>query len=195
MSQTINIDLTPGLFMPTLYYSQGDIGRSYSINLTSRDGTPIPSSVTAVFEATKPSGFGFSESVTLTGSVVTFDTTETMTNESGRVPAQIRLTKSGVDIGTARFWWEGEAKPHPDGSTDGDADSKIPEMTLLVERIEDAADSIHNLSVDADTLGYNDLATASYDGGLNKITFGIPRGGAMAVSDTSSDGDIVITFS
>lgn len=195
MSQTINVDLTPGLFMPTLYYSQGDIGRPYTINITTSDGTPIPAGVTAKFEATKPSGFGFSETVTLTGSVITFNTTETMTNECGRVPAQIRLTKSGVDLGTARFWWDGEHKPHPDGTTDGDAESEIPTLTLLVERIEAAAASIHDLSVDATTLAYSASATAVYDAEDNEITFGIPRGGAMAVTDTDSDGNIVITFS
>lgn len=194
MSQTINLDLTPGLFMPTLYYSQGDVGREYTLNLSTRDGSDIPTGVTATLEFTKPSGFGVSEAVTISGSVVTFTTTETMTNENGKVDAQIRLTKSGIDIGTARFWWYGEKRPHPDGTTDGDAESEIPTLTLLVERIEAAADSIHDLSVEANTLAYSADATATYDSGTNKITFGIPRGGAMAVTDTDSDGNIVITF-
>lgn len=194
MSQTINVNLTPGLFMPTIYYSQGDVGREIKVNIATSDGTEIPSGATATFEAVKPSGLGFSETVTLSDSVVTITTTETMTNEYGRVPAQIRLTASGVDIGTASFWWDGERKAHPDGTIDGDSESLIPTLTLLVERIEAAAESIHDLSVEATTLDYNESATAVYDDQNNKITFGIPRGGEFAAADPNSDGNIILTF-
>ena len=168
MSQTINVNITPGLFMPTLFYSQGDIGRPFEIHLTTSDGTAIPTGVTAKFEATKPSGLGFSESVTISGSTVAFNTTETMTNEHGRVPAQIRLTKSGVDIGTARFWWEGEAKPHPEGTTDGDLDHILPKY----------------VSVAVTTLSAGQDATYSYNPTTNTATFGIPKGADGSLSSS-----------
>lgn len=194
MAQTINVNTTPGQSMPALYYSQGDIGRVFEIKLASSDGWTIPSGATVTMLATKPSGFGFSVAGTLTGNVASFTTTATMTNECGRFPAEIRIT-SGTDvIGTANFYLVGEPSPHPDGTTDGDAQSAIPALTVLVQRIEAAAASIHDLSVEATTLAYNADATATYDDESNKITFGIPRGGAMAVTDPDSDGNIVITF-
>ena len=194
MAQTINVNTTPGQFMPTLYYSQGDIGREFEIVLASSDGWSIPAGATVTMVATKPSGFGFSVAGTLTDNVASFTTTETMTNEHGRYPAEIRIT-SGTDvIGTANFYLSGEKDPHPEGTTDGDAESAIPILTVLVERIEAAAESIHDLSVEAETLDYDEDASASYDGTNNKLTFGIPRGGEMTVTDPNSDGNIIITF-
>lgn len=194
MSQTINIDLTPGLFMPTISYSQGDIGREIKINIQSSDGTEIPAGATVKMQATKPSGLGFSVSGTLTGNVATFVTTETMTNEWGRMPAELVLESGGVKIGTANFYWQGEKNPHPDGTTDGDSESLVPILTLLVERIEDAADSIHDLSVSATTLAPNTPATATYDDANNEIEFGIPRG-AMLMAADDGDGNITLSFS
>lgn len=194
MAQKINVNTTPGQFMPTLYYSQGDIGREFEIALVSSDGWNIPAGATVEMVATKPSGFGFTVSGTLAGGVATFVTTETMTNEWGRFPAEIRITSSGDVIGTANFYLSGEKDPHPEGTTDGDAETVIPLLTVLVDRIEAAAESIHDLSVEAETLDYDEDASASYDGTNNKLTFGIPRGGEMTVTDPNSDGNIIITF-
>lgn len=196
MAQTINVDMTPGLFTPTIHYSQGDIGTQFAVDLRSRFGDTLPDSPTITIQATKPSGFGFIVSATsITDGLVIFTTVAEMTDEAGRFPAELKVVKNDVTFYTANFWMVGEATTHPDGTTDGQAGSAIPILTLLVERIEAAADSIHNLSVEAETLAYNEDATATYDGDTNKITFGIPRGGEMAVTDPDSDGNIVITFS
>lgn len=194
MAQIINVNTTPGQFMPTLYYSQGDIGREFEIVLASSDGWSIPADATVAMVATKPSGFGFSVAGTLTDNVASFTTTETMTNEHGRFPAEIRIT-SGTDvIGTANFYLNGEKDPHPEGTTDGDAESAIPILTALVERIEAAAESIHDLSVDATTLSPGTAASATYDEETNNITFGIPRGAMLNASD-DGNGNITLTFS
>lgn len=176
MAQTINVNTTPGQFMPTLYYSQGDIGREFEIVLASSDGWSIPAGSTVEMVATKPSGLGFTVSGTLSGNVASFVTTETMTNEWGRYPAEIRI-KSGTDvIGTANFYLNGERNPHPDGTTDGNAESLIPELTVLVERVEAAAASVLDMTVVAETLPAGSDATYSYDEETNTATFGIPRG-------------------
>ena len=194
MSQKINVNTTPGQFMPTLYYSQGDIGREFQIALLSSDGWSIPDGATVEMVATKPSGFGFTVAGTLSGNVATFVTTETMTNEWGRFPAEIKITSSGDVIGTANFYLKGERDPHPEGTTDGDAESVIPILTVLVERIEAAAESIHELTVDATTLSPGTAASATYDEETNNITFGIPRGAQLTAADDGS-GNITLTFS
>lgn len=195
MAQTIQVDVTPGIFMPTLHYSQGDVGTQFVVDLSSRFGDTLPASPTITIQATKPSGFGFSVSATsISGSMVTFTTTAEMTDESGRFLAELKVVKDAVTFFTANFWMDGEATTHPDGTIDGQEGSAIPILTQLVERVEDAAESIHDLSVEAETLAYNEDASATYDGDTNKITFGIPRGGEMTVTDPNSDGNIVITF-
>lgn len=193
--QTIIVDMTPGFRMPTIYYSQGDIGTQFAIDLRSRFGDSLPASPTVTIQATKPSGFGFMATATsLTDGVAVFTTVAEMTDEAGRFLAELKVVKDSVTFFTANFCMDGEATTHPDGTTDGQAGSAIPELTELVERIETAADSIHDLSVEAETLDYDEDASASYDGTNNKLTFGIPRGGEMTVTDPNSDGNIIITF-
>ena len=194
--QRIIVDITPGFRMPTIHFSQGDVGTQFAVDLRSRFGDSLPASPTVTIQATKPSGFGFTESATsFTNGVAVFTTTADMTDEAGRFPVEIKVVKDSVTLFSANFYMDGEATTHPDGTIDGQAEQVLPIMTQLVNRVEAAADSIHDLSVEAETLAYNEDASATYDGDTNKITFGIPRGGEMAVTDSGSDGNIVITFS
>lgn len=195
MEQTMNVNITPWKPRQTLYYSQGDIGREIAINVRSLDGYEIPAGATVECVGTKPSGFGFTVAGTISGNTVTIVTTEEMTDEYGRFQAELRIKKDNTDIGTANFWMQGEPSPHPDGTIDGQGESIVPEMTLLVERVEAAVNSMHELSVEAVTQNYGTDATATYDDELNKITFGIPRGNLVTYTDPQTDGNIVITKS
>lgn len=178
-NQTINVDFTPGLFQPALYYVQGDVGRVFNLNLM---GLDIPSGASVTLEATKPSGFGFVvEADSVVDGVATFTTTETMTAEWGRFPAGVHISSGSIEVGYASFLMVGQKKTHDDGTIDGDAETIIPELTLLVERVEAAADSIHNLSVTATTLPAGSDATASFDDETDTLSLGIPRG---------ADGDV-----
>ena len=175
MSQTIDVNMTPGLLMPTIYYSQGDIGREFKINISSSDGTAIPAGATVKMQATKPSGLGFSVSGTLSNGVATFTTTETMTNEAGRVPAELVLEANGDRIGTANFYWQGEKDPHPQGTVDGDLDDVMPKyMTVTVT-----------------SLAPNTTPTYTYDPSTNTANFGIPRG----ADGSLSSGVLASTYS
>ena len=160
MAQTINVDTTPGLFMPTLHYSQNDVGREWVVNLSSKDGYSIPTGATVKMVATKPSGLGFTLTGSLSGNTATFTTTDTVTNEAGRFPAEIQIIKNSTVIGTANFWLEGEPNPHPEGTTDGDIDSILPQF----------------MSVTVTTLPAGSDATYSFNAATNTATFGIPKG-------------------
>lgn len=199
MAQTITIDATPDektkYRRPTLYFSQNDVGRAFVVNITSRDNVTIADDATVKIQATKPSGFGFSVTATSVSSgVASFTSTEAMADEFGKFPAELTISKSGVILGTANFNICVEKNPHPDGTTDGQAEEVIPELTVLVERIEAAASSIHDLSVEATTLNPNTPATATYNDETNKITFGIPRGAQLMAAD-DGNGNITLTFS
>lgn len=195
MAQTINVDITPGLYQPTLYYHQNDVGRAFGINVQTKDGFEIPAGATALIQATKPSGLGFTVAGSINGSLITFASTEEMTDEWGRFPAQLQIANGGTVIYAANFILEGQKNVHPDGTTDGQKGSIIPELTLLVERIEAAADSIHELNVTAHALDFDEDPTATYNSETNTIDFGIPNGERLSATDDNSDGNVVITFS
>ena len=195
MAQKINVDMTPGFRQPTIYFSQGDVGTTFEINIVSRFGDSLPASPTVKIQATKPSGFGFDITAdSVTGSVATFTTVETMTNEAGRFQAELEVSKSGVVLYTANFWMQGEKRAHPDGTIDGDADEVLPIITIMVERIEAAAESIHELTVSASTLSPGSDATATYDSDTNNIAFGIPRGSSITATD-DGNGNVILSIS
>lgn len=178
MNQTIGVNITPQSFQPTLHYSQGDVGRVFVVNVTDYD---IPTGATVTCVATKPSGMGFTVSGTVSGNSVTFTSTAEMTDEWGRFPAEIRIASGSTLLGTANFLMIGEKDPHPASTIDGTQEELIPQLTLLVNRVEAAAESVHDLTVSATTLTAGSDATATYDSTNNSITFGIPRG---------ADGDV-----
>lgn len=175
--QTIIVDMTPGFRMPTIYYSQGDVGTQFAIDLRSRFGDSFPAGTTVTIQATKPSGFGFSVAATsVTNGVATFTTTAEMTDEFGRFPAELKVTKTGLTLFSANFYMDGEENTHPDGTIDGQQETVIPELAQLVERVEDAASSVLDMTVEAETLAAGSDATYSYDEETNTATFGIPKG-------------------
>lgn len=202
--QTIIVDMTPGYRMPTIYFSQGDVGTQFAIDLRSRFGDSLPASPTVTIQATKPSGFGFTVAATsLTNGVAVFTTTAEMTDEAGRFPAELKVVKDNVTLFSANFGMEGEANTHPAGTIDGSQETVIPELTQLVERAEDAASSVLDRQTVTNTLPAGSQATYSFDEGTNTQTFGIPQGeagaGAAGVvasayssSNTYAVGDYVI---
>lgn len=182
MAQKINVDVTPGLFQQTLYYHQGDVGREFEIEIATKDGYTIPSGATFTIQATKPSGFGFTVTGTATGNVVAFTSTEEMTDEFGRFPAQLKIADGTDTIFTANFLMVGEIDVHPDGTTDGSQETIIPTLTLLVERVENAAAAVLDTTTEVTTLPAGSQATYSFDEETNTATFGIPQGEAGAGS-------------
>lgn len=137
------LNLVPASYLPEVHLSQYDVGRE--LKFTLKDGSSdytVPSGAVVTVKATKPSGLGFVVNAVADGSVVTLSNTETMTNENGRFPAELSITQGSTVIGTSNFIFNIERSPHPEGTIDGDAESLLPELTLLVERIEAAADSV-----------------------------------------------------
>ena len=139
MSQTTNLNMIPQRNVSNLYFSQNDVGRVATVNLVD-GGTPysIPIGATVKIQATKPSGLGFSETCTFSGSTVTVTSTATMTDEAGVFPCEIQVTSGGTILGSANFNFFVERNPHPNGTTDGTAESVVNEITIaLNEALEE----------------------------------------------------------
>ena len=144
MNQQTNVNLIPKYpFTGNLYFSQYDVGRVATINLV-EDGSAytIPSGATVKIQATKPSGLGFSVDCSYSGNVVTVVSTETMTNEYGRFPCELRIESGDVLLGTTNFTFNVEKSPHPTNTVDGDSEDIINQITVALNNalsdIEDA---------------------------------------------------------
>lgn len=140
--QVVTVNLVPGLSAPAVVrVSQYDYGRPIVFNIL--DGTKaaiIGSSATITVVGTKPSGLGFSETaLTISGGAVTLNTTSAMTQESGLIPAEIRIEQQGSgNVGTANFILAVEKTPHADGTTDGTQET----MQNLETRLQGEIDSL-----------------------------------------------------
>lgn len=130
--QDILLNLVPGAFSPVVHLSQYDKGRVITFKLVDdKSAYSVPEGAIVKVKATKPSGLGFVVNCTADGDRVTIENTETMSNEFGIFPAEISITAGNVLLGTANFVFNVERSPHPEGTTDGDAEKLIPEITLL----------------------------------------------------------------
>lgn len=195
--------MTPDTILPYLKLSQYDVGRE--ISFVMKDGSEeytVPSGATVKLEGTKPSGFGFTITCEVNGSTATAVTTAGMTDEWGTVVAELVVRQGDNRLGSSNVRFDIERSPHPEGTTDGSAEVIISELTILVERAEAAAESVHSLTVSSQTLDASEQAYANYDEENNHIEFGIPKGyngyeieGTIGFADSSSNGDIVITMS
>lgn len=189
--QSFNLNLVPGSFKQVFNLSQYDVGRELTAYIF--DGASsfsIPSGATVKIEATKPSGFGFSVNCTFADNAVSIVTTDTMTDEWGRFPADLVISASGDVLGTANFLFDIEESPHPEGTTDGDAADVIPYLTELVNTIVESNSKVENMIVSATPLSYGATPTAVYDSDNNTLTFGIPT---ATFTDSDFDGNIVIS--
>lgn len=142
-AQEYNLNIRPGYgYSQTVKVSQDDIGRPLEFHLY--DGMDLLSITTAsviTIHATKPSGLGFTETCTWSGSTASISTTESMTQESGAFPAELVITSGGDVLGTANFTFCVERSPHQTGTTDGVAE----DLQDIYEQLDDLKEEISEL--------------------------------------------------
>lgn len=136
--ETRNVNITPGGQPPIIHVSQNDVGRTITINVTDGTGWYDLTGCSAALAGIKPSGLGFTVNGTISGHTVTITTVKLMTAEYGNIACELKITKGTTKIGTANIILAVEKDPHPENTTDGNVDELIPEITILVERIEAA---------------------------------------------------------
>lgn len=187
------LNLIPSSYIPEVHLSQYDVGRELKFKLM--DGNTeysVPSGATVTVKATKPSGLGFVVSGTFSGNIVTIVNTETMTNESGRFSAELSISSGATLLGTSNFIFNIERSPHPEGTTDGDAETLIPELTLLVNEIRESNAKVESMTASAESLPAGSEPTANYDPDTNNLALGIPsgeKGDKGDKGDTGAKGD------
>lgn len=139
MLQTKNVEITPGKGEPVVInVSQGDIGRLITLNIKDGSGWFDLTDCSVALAGIKPSGLGFTVEGSVDGHTATIETVKLMTAEYGHIACELKITKDDMLLGTANMILAVERDPHPDSTTDGNADELIPELTILVERVEAA---------------------------------------------------------
>lgn len=155
--QTIKLNLTPGVISASANLSQYDIGREIAFELFDYNGPYTISSTDVItIRSTKPSGFAFNVTAsTTTSNTVIFEVTDTMSEESGSFPAELRIANGDDILGTANFLWNVERAPREEGAIDGDAESRN-----LYQQLMTALNEAEEL---ATTIDVDDFKTALLD--------------------------------
>ena len=145
-TQTYTVNIRTGVVNITrVDVSQGDTGRTLAFKLY--DGlipfTP-PNGSTVTIVGRKPSGLGFSETCTVSGNTAAVNTTLAMTQESGKIPVELRIESDTRSIGTANFVMHVEPSPHPAGTTDGtteEARTVLAQCEAYAQEAQEAAEA------------------------------------------------------
>ena len=127
MPQTKNVEITPGKGEPVVInVSQGDIGRLITLNIKDGSGWFDLTDCSVALAGIKPSGLGFTVEGSVDGHTATIETVKLMTAEYGHIACELKITKDDMLLGTANMILAVERDPHPDSTTDGNADELIP---------------------------------------------------------------------
>ena len=140
-TQNIELSVTPGGIIPIVHVSQYDVDRVLTFSLMDgNNAASIPAGATVAIEGTKPSHHGFSYEATLSGSVVTVNTTQQMTAEQGTTDCKIKIISGTQVIGTALFLLEVEQAGLADDTDISETDIPIL-VSLAYEQEANAAAS------------------------------------------------------
>lgn len=164
--QNYTINIRPGWgISQVVKVSQGDVGRPLAFTIMDgQDAITLSSTATVTITGTKPSGLGFTQDCTLSGNTASIDTVATMTQEAGSVPAELIVTDGSTVIGTANFVMYVEPAAHPEGTTDGDAETARDLMTraqAAVEQAEAEADRAEEAAESASQTGISTVGATA----------------------------------
>lgn len=144
--QRIKLSTVPGVVNAGINLSQYDVGREIAFDLYDYNGPHTVGSTDVItLRATKPSGFAFNVTAsTASSNSVTFIITDTMSEESGSFPAELRIANGDDILGTANFLWNVERAPREEGAIDGDAESRnlYQELMTALNEAEELATTI-----------------------------------------------------
>jgi hypothetical protein len=175
--QNYTINIRPGWgISPVVKVSQGDVGRPLAFTIMDgQDAITLSSTATVKITGTKPSGLGFTQDCTLSGNTASIDTVATMTQEAGSVPAELIVTDGSTVIGTANFVMYVEPAAHPEGTTDGDAETArdlmaraqaaVAQAEAEADRAEEAAESASQTGISTAGATDGQVPTANGAGG------------------------------
>ena len=131
VTKEFKLDLAPGQLRPVVNASQGDIGRPFKADLYWNGSPWTATGYTAKLRGKKPDNTVFEYTATVSGSSVTFSTTEQMTIISGPVECELVFTQGDDVIASANFVLMVEDSPY---NPDAPSESVVPGIEDLIEQ-------------------------------------------------------------
>ncbi len=168
VTHKFKLDLTPGASRPVVYASAGDIGRPFEANLYWNGEAWTATGTTAKIRGKKPDATVFEYDATVSGSNVTFSTTEQMTIISGPVECELVFTDGTDIVASANFVLIVEDSPYdPDALSESDVYTLTE---LVIDAIGDAiTTALENNMID--TAHIDNLAVTTAKVAANAITW------------------------
>lgn len=190
-TQVHNINMQVGAGIPPIVkVSQYDELRVIGFRLFDGARAYFPGEDDVVtITGTKPSGLGFTEECSVNGSLAVVETTLAMTQESGYINAELRISDGSTNIGTANFTLYVEPAPHPEGTTDGTTE----EARTVLEQCAQYAQEAHEAASDV-APQVEELVNAAVADKMDEIEDAVQSvtdAATQAVSDITAAGEAV----
>ena len=145
--QTIKLNLIPGGVLPVVNVSQYDVGRQFAIQVYEGAASYNLTGKSVQIRGTKPDGNGFAYdsadgAISVSGNTVTVTTLQQMTACGGDTTVELRITASGVVLGTLNFILAVEASALSDDTPISDTDIPAIERDFQAALDEAEADAL-----------------------------------------------------
>lgn len=156
--QIFNLNLVPGGVMHVINVSQYDIGRQFAFKLYDGESIYYAEGKTVEIRGAKPdgNGFAYNESdgaISKLNQTVTITTLAQMTVCAGDIPCELRISESGVILGTCNFILRVEPTALSDDTPISDTDIPAIERAgqAAVAQAQEAATAASNSATTAST--------------------------------------------
>ena len=130
VTKEFKLDLAPGQLRPVVNASQGDIGRPFKADLYWNGSPWTATGYTANLRGKKPDNTVFEYTATVSGSSVTFSTTEQMTIIPGPVECELVFSNDGDIIASANFLLIVEASPYDPNAI---SESEVQGLNAMIQ--------------------------------------------------------------
>lgn len=180
ITQSINLNMTPGMVKPRIWASQNDTGsRTFEFHLFNAGEAYTPAgSDSVVLNGIKPDGTTFSYACTKSGNVIQADCTLQMTAVVGDIECEIRVINSSQEtVGSANFTLTIEVDPQDLATVSQNELAALAVLTAqgaanaaaAAQSASDASDSAASIAASASQIATNTSNIASLQSGkLNK---------------------------
>lgn len=190
-TQVYNINMQVGAGIPPIVkVSQYDELRVIGFRLFDGARAYFPGENDVVtITGTKPSGLGFSEECSVNGSIASVETTLAMTQESGHINAELRISDGSTNIGTANFVIYVEPAPHPAGTTDGTTEEARTVLEQCAQYAQEAHEAAGDVAPQVESLVNEAVADKMEE--IEDAVQSVTDAASQAVSDINAAGEAV----
>ena len=180
ITQSINLNMTPGMVKPRIWASQNDTGsRTFEFHLFNAGEAYTPAgSDSVVLNGIKPDGTTFSYACTKSGNVIQADCTLQMTAVVGDIECEIRVINSSQEtVGSANFTLTIEVDPQDLATVSQNELAALAVLTAqgaanaaaAAQSASDASDSAASIAASASQIATNTSNIATNTSNISSL--------------------------